>query len=290
MEREVLLSHIKNLKIWRKHDERAPHKPLLILYALSQLHNKQKSVLNYEEASTDLKQLLMDFGPPRKGYAPEQPFVRLKNDGIWRLNNPDIQWNQIKDNWLKMHHISGGFSDEVISLLKKDKSLTREIAHILLDEHFPESLHDEILEAVGLDLSYMTRKVKKRDPEFRERVLRAYGYKCAVCGFDIRLGHKLIGVEAAHIKWHTVGGPDIEPNGIALCTMHHKLFDSGVFTVDESLRLIISQNAHGSNGFNDWLMRYHTQKITFPIQKSYYPEPEYLNWHLREVFKGERLD
>ena len=32
------------------------------------------------------------------------------------------------------------------------------------------------------------------------------------------------------IKWHQVKGPDSENNGIALCSMNHKLFDSGVFS------------------------------------------------------------
>ncbi len=297
MNRETLLTNIKTMNIWKKHDQRAPHKPLLILYALAQLQANQKQWLDYRIVSEDLRRLLIDFGPYRKSYHPEQPFVRLANDGIWQLEAKEIgseisvQDLNIKDNWLKLHETMGGFNNDVFQLLRSDKNLIREIAEMLLDMHFPESLHEDILSAVGLDISYSNTytltKVSKRDPAFREKILRAYGYSCAVCGFNVRLGQKLVGVEAAHIKWHQAGGPDIENNGVALCSMHHKLYDLGVFTINTEHNIIVSQSAHGTKGLDDWLLRYHSQKLTKPIQSSYMPELEFLDWNVREVFKGE---
>lgn len=38
-------------------------------------------------------------------------------------------------------------------------------------------------------------------------------------------------------------------NGVALCSLHHKLFDRGVFTVTESLDVVVSEQANGSVGF-----------------------------------------
>lgn len=153
-----------------------------------------------------------------------------------------------------------------------------------MDQHFPGTIHDDILNAVGLDFNIITRK--KRDPKFREKILRAYGYSCAICGFDVRLAHTLVGVEAAHIKWHQAGGPDIEENGLALCSMHHKLFDRGVFTINAEQRMIVSQDAHGTNGFVEWLMKFHGTKIRNPIEKIYEPNQSYVYWHVKEVFKG----
>jgi putative restriction endonuclease len=72
-----------------------------------------------------------------------------------------------------------------------------------------------------------------------------------VCGFDVRLGNILIAVEAAHIKWHQAGGPDEERNGLALCSLHHKLFDRGVFTISNSMSVIVSESANGTKGFQD---------------------------------------
>ena len=137
--------------------------------------------------------------------------------------------------------------------------------------------------AVGLDLEIgLTRS---RDPQFRERVLIAYKYSCAVCGYGVRMGEKLVGVEAAHIKWHKAGGPDVENNGIALCTLHHKLFDLGAYTVDKHLKMLVSEKVHG-NGANEWLVNYHGKSLRPPQSRSYFPEPTFLEWHVNEVFKG----
>jgi HNH endonuclease len=59
-------------------------------------------------------------------------------------------------------------------------------------------------------------------------VLTAYEYRCAVCGFDVRLGSVSIALDAAHIRWHQAGGADLEKNGLALCVLHHKTFDLGL--------------------------------------------------------------
>jgi putative restriction endonuclease len=84
--------------------------------------------------------------------------------------------------------------------------LTPAIASRILEQHFPESLHPDILNAVGLSLETTVTR-RKRDPAFRQRVLKAYEYRCAVCGFDVRLGSVSIALDAAHIRWHQAGGP-----------------------------------------------------------------------------------
>ena len=63
-----------------------------------------------------------------------------------------------------------------------------------------------------------------------------------------------VALEAAHIKWHQAGGPDEESNGLALCTMHHKLFDRGVFTLSDKMKVIVSEIANGTKGFQEWVI------------------------------------
>lgn len=278
-----LKDRIQNLSIWKNGDQRAPHKPLLILYALGRLQSDSSRFLSYHDVRDRLKHLLKEFGPFRRSYYPEQPFVRLTNDGIWSLNmDPGVV--HIKDRWLLENGVTGGFSEEVYSLLKKDENLVREIAQIVLSQHFPETIHEDILEAVGLNIELGSGR--GRDPMFRDRILKAYEYSCAICGFNVRLGNNLVAVEAAHIKWHQAGGPDREENGLALCAMHHKLFDRGVFTIDPERQLIVAEEAHGTNGFEEWLMRYHGKQISAPINPDYQPRDSYIKWHFREVFRG----
>lgn len=293
MDSQQLIEKIKNLTIWKNGDERAPHKPLLILYALGQLQNKGVRFIKYDEAREHLTDLLKEFGPYRRVYRPEHPFVRLSHDGIWALSS-NVKEEDITNSKLIKNDIYGGFNDEVYNLLRKNPELIRQIAQIILENHFPETIHQDILSAVGIYLDDLTetykdkiyRNIKIRDAKFRERILRAYEYSCAICGFNVRLGNQLVAVEAAHIKWHQAGGPDTEEKGIALCTMHHKLYDLGVFTITDTRRLLVAEQANGGDGFQQWLMRYHGKIIKLPINPSYQPANLFLSWHVREVFKG----
>ena len=63
------------------------------------------------------------------------------------------------------------------------------LAQPLSDAHFPDTLHADILLAVGIDDGRVSTQVtwRKRDPAFRRDILRAYHCRCAVCGFDLRM-------------------------------------------------------------------------------------------------------
>ncbi|MBW4081277.1 phosphorothioated DNA-binding restriction endonuclease [Paenibacillus sp. S150] len=283
MTSDELKARIANLTIWKKNGQRAPHKPLLILYALARLQHNS-AILPYVQTREKLKSLLIEFGPCRKSYHPEEPFVRLETDGIWELNIL-IDKRNFTDRQLVSKQATGGFRPEVLALLTNNEKLIQELAEQLLNEHFSETMHQDILEEIGLDFS-VSRKRRSRDPDFRARILKAYEYSCAICGFNVRLGHNLVAIDAAHIQWHQAGGPDVEENGIALCSLHHKLFDRGVFTINEERKMIVAETAHGSQGFEEWLMRYHDKVIKAPIHPGYQPKSHYIDWHMREVFRG----
>ena len=107
-------------------------------------------------------------------------------------------------------------------------------------------------------------------------MLRAYERRCAVCGFDLRLGSVDVALEAAHIMWHQAGGPDIECNGLALCSLHHKLLDRGAFTVSAERRVLVSQEVSGSAGVEEHLLRFHAGAVREPQSSEYLAKPEYL--------------
>jgi len=288
-----LLSKFNRLTVWRRGGERAPHKPLLALYSLGKAVRDEKRLVEFEEVSENLLRLLNDFGPERKNHRPEYPFWRMQNDGIWEVKSPEkSEWNinksgDVKKSELIRHNAFGGFTEPVYQEIKKDPTLFKKIVQKLLDDNFPASIHEDILQAVGIDLAADAAVVQRRNPEFRNRVLRAYEYRCAICGFDIRIDHNPIGLEAAHIKWHTAGGPDEESNGLALCVLHHKLFDRGAFTLSNQLEVLVSDRANGTASFNDWLLKYHGKKLAAPHRKTYQPEMVFRDWHVREVFRGE---
>lgn len=291
MKKEIIVQQFRNLTVWKRSGERAPHKPLLALYALGNLLHNKNRMIPFEEVDKNLDILLREFGPVRLNYRTEYPFWRLQNDKLWEVSGADkIKLNKSGDPKrmdLINCKVAGGFPAHLYAIFQADKTLVFKIVQELLDSNFPSSIHEDILQSVGIDLVSYGVEEKKRHPEFRENILRAYEYRCAVCGFDVRLGHIPIALEAAHIKWYQAGGPDIEVNGIALCTLHHKLFDRGAFTLSEQMNILVSTHANGTMGFQEWLMNFHGKKITLPQKKTYCPDIEFVEWHVSEVFRGE---
>ena len=178
----------------------------------------------------------------------------------------------------------GRFVPEVQSLIRSDAALAEEVVSVVLNDHFPDSIHEDILGATHLE-QLQTAK-PKRDSKFREEVLRVYGYRCVICGFDLRLDNAPLALDAAHIRWHYAHGPSIVSNGLAMCALHHKLFDRGAFSLSESLKIEISNRVNGSVGHMDYLTRFNSISITPPNILDAKPDLRFIRWHREEVFHG----
>lgn len=53
---------------------------------------------------------------------------------------------------LRLEHIRGRLRDDYLDLLRARPEVLGQAAHLLLEDHFPPSYHDELLTAVGLDI------------------------------------------------------------------------------------------------------------------------------------------
>lgn len=286
----------------------APHKPLLILLSLARVQHAEARMAEFSAIDAALKQLLAEFGPSSAAKSRHYPFWHLATDGqgaIWSLSGPREILKRPAGSTpslgeLRKHHIKAGFPLEIDTALRHIPGLLQAVASRILDTYFPVTLHADIVAMLGLDLDgavelrdgatagfeYTSAARRKRDPGFRDRVLRAYEYRCCVCGFDLRIGHVPAGLEAAHIQWHHVGGPDIEPNGLSLCALHHKLFDLGVFTVEPAEhRIVFSQHAISGGRGMEGDLQFHGRAIYSPQHVGLLPAPEYLAWNTKNVFK-----
>ena len=299
MRREEIIRRFETLNLWRSGGQRAPHKPLLILYAIGRLLRDGTRLIPYAEIEVDLGRLLQQFAPRRSIQGTQFPFWRLQNDEVWEVTHVEtIRLTASGDalvSDLRCYKVSGGFTDSIFHKLQSDSRLALQIIQLLLNGHFPPTLHKDILQEAGiessfhvdtLDLPLRLPTALRRDPNFRLSILKAYEYKCAVCGFDVKLGNTPVALEAAHIKWHQAGGPDETVNGLALCSLHHKLFDRGAFTLSQELEILVSDEAHGFIGLQEWLIKFHGKGINFPQRQSYCPKPNFIGWHIREVFQG----
>ena len=291
---EAVLKRFAGLNVWQRGSERAPHKPLLILLALGALSRGQTS-LTFEQCEPRLRALLREFGPPRKALHPEYPFWRLQNDKLWLVATDAAVPAGPADgdptvSSLRAAHARGEFTPDVRKALLAKPGNIATIAAEVLEASFPETLHQDILDAVGLTSETTVVTARRRDPNFRSAILVAYQYRCALCGLDLRIGSVSIGLEAAHIKWHQAHGPDTVNNGIAFCSLHHKLFDFGAFTVDGGHHVRVSEHVNGSpREIEHVLLRHHGSAMSVPRRTEELPNPEFLQWHLREVFKERAL-
>ncbi len=234
--------------------QRAPHKPLLLLWLFGRFAATGSALAPYAEAADPVSQLINDFGPPVKSPALERqraamPFVHLERE-LWELHDrsgddigPDAPE---RTRWLLDHGAVGQFRPEVTALLTDSATLAA-AARLLLDQHFTPVLSEMICAAVKLDLAILevpqisrASARRPRAPGFAEQVLRAYAYRCAMCGFDGRLGRNPVAIEGAHVRWHSQDGPDDLANAIALCSLHHALFDCGVLGLSPDLRITVS--------------------------------------------------
>ena len=273
MNADDLRARFARLRVWESGGRRAPHKPLLALWPIGRGLQGFDRMAPFVEVSRAVGTLLKRFGPPRRTVRPEYPFQYLVTDSVWEVgaDGPVARGRggRMLVSSLRKTNARGGFPEEVFTALRSDRGLATEIACMLLDAHFPATRHAALLEAVGIGTAFRTEVALMGTattgtapplatahiptsaggfgaPVSRGRLLLAYGERCAVCAFAVRLADNPIALKGAHIKWHCAEGPDDVGNGLALCALHHSLFDAGAFTLDMERRIKLAGQLRGT--------------------------------------------
>ena len=302
MTRDEFLSKIEDLAVWRSGGVGAAHKLLLLLLELSRILQGAGScprLIGFSDVEDPLRELLRTFGPrsSSNGAKPHYPFWRLRTDGLWEIPSASCcRVTRSNDVFLKdlRRYGEGGFPEPVFALLRSDVKLIHLAVQTLLQGHFPQSLHGDILDAAGLPREWeLAPEVQNRDPAFRERVLREYESRCVICEDDLRLNDRLVHLEAAHIKWLAYGGPNTVGNGLALCGFHHKAFDLGAIGMQESdagLDILVSKDVNGTGPGREWLVDYAGRPVRPPQSAESLPCPDFVEWHRKNIFHGPARD
>lgn len=292
-------------KISTNRSVRAPHKPLLLLWSIGQCLKGNERMVSFATIEQELRRLMVEFGTSRhlenNDFA-RDPFWLLQNDKLWeispRTSLPLGKNGRPSRQTLLAHDVVGGFRQDIFDSLKCNHNLALSIANMLIEQHFCDSLRPYILKTIfdneillGEGILFQDSPLlqsivwrRRRDSKFRQEVLRQYQFKCAVCAFSIEHpSDHYPALEAVHIQWHSHEGPDAITNGLALCSVHHELFDRGIFTIMPNSHII--RFAAATLRWPATKKLHETCLKTLPPRETYHPSAAYLNWHHEQVFQ-----
>ena len=291
------LDRLLALRQHERDGRRSPHKPLLTLLALGRLVQTGRSDLPWTEAEIRLGDLLAEFGPSSttsRTQSAAYPFTRLRSDGVWVLDH-NVPMDLVTP--LRESATTGRFAPDVERVLSADPGQALATARALVTSHFPESLYDDVLVAVGLDPAavlgglaeaQVLPDMRRRSTVWRQLIVDAWDRQCAFCGYDGQLAGAVVGLEAAHIRWFNHDGPDEPDNGLALCSLHHALFDRGALGLTLDLRVQVSARFTARTDAGKSTYALHGRVLT-PRPGTSPPHPAHVGWHLAQVFRGDPL-
>ncbi len=120
---------------------------------------------------------------------------------------------------------------------------------------------------------------------FRDALLEVYGKSCAFCGISFKEA-----LEATHIiPWSKCNSKDRLNinNGLLLCSIHHKLFDSGLITINQDYKIKFLNNKGKSNILTkyDILLTLDLQdkNIFLPKDGKHWPKIEFIEEHNKKL-------
>ena len=186
---------------------------------------------------------------------------------------PRSDWISIPEDW-KSNIVRGKTYD------------TAQATGASLFEAVQTAMHQQVAEGVAPEQprfgELYLAKARLGQGTFRILVTDAYHRRCAVTGEKT-----LPALEAAHVRPHAEQGPNRVNNGLLLRADIHRLFDSGLVTIDPDLRFIVSPRVREEyqNGREYYAL--HGKELGhLPENALDRPAREYLDWHNTNRFIG----
>jgi putative restriction endonuclease len=118
------------------------------------------------------------------------------------------------------------------------------------------------------------RRVRLHQSRFRGIVLPAYDHRCTICALrEERL------LDAAHIVGDVdERGEAVVPNGVSLCSIHHRAFDQNLIGISPDYDVHVSRGLleEDDGPMLDVLKGFHRQRIHLPSRPSQRPDRQKL--------------
>lgn len=280
----------------------APHKPLLLLAVLDLVENGRVTD-GRVDLSPELVRRFRELWPivairRRNRGEIRMPFHALgsRRDQVWTVLDKDGRPSAARATTvsaqlpgdLTQHLGDPVFREAVRRRLVATYFEPLERAELERYLGFTEAVHEPELDTYRTEReAYVNARRRKRDAAFKNLVPVLYAHTCALTGYRLTLAGERERelVEAAHIEAHRLRGNDALTNGLALTPTAHTLFDLGLWSVADDLRILVKPAADfreesPAGGFS--LRAQAGRRLHIIPSSPVRPAPEYLAWHRRE--------
>ncbi|SHI72574.1 DNA phosphorothioation-dependent restriction protein DptH [Halodesulfovibrio aestuarii] len=129
---------LSSLVVWKKGEEKAIHKPLVLLYTLFRIRAGKERLMAFEAVQAPLTKLLEKLGPERKAHHPEYPFWRLRSSGVWQvINGEELLENANQDPSsaaLITLDVQAGFTENIFNMLSSSPDTVQQAIEFLFEK------------------------------------------------------------------------------------------------------------------------------------------------------------
>ena len=279
----------------------APHKPLLLLAVLDlfEAGGLRDGTLVRSPELVVRFQNLWPLVAARRGNKGDirMPFHALSNDRVWSVFDAEGRPSRARET----SQVAQLYPEFLACL--PDPRFRSALRRQLVTTYFPAAEQvalfaalgtaDEPTEAASSAVAhaaedpavYRTARQLGRSARFKTAVVSGYRLTCALTGYRLTTADQLGIVEAAHIHAFSRSRDNEPDNGLALTPTAHVLFDLGLWSVSDDLRVLVkpASSFHeeaGPGGFS--LRALAGAPITLPSGAPLRPRRENLAWHRRE--------
>lgn len=274
----------------------APHKPLLLL-ALLDLVESGEVVSRSLTRSPGLVVRFRNYGaivadrwPNRLD--PRLPFYHLSNQGFWEPMTAEMVRARSPESTVVCD-----LHPEFYALLA-DPGFRVKARMVLISKYFEPAERVALFESMGLQGGPEDRaavraervlgeameaaKRKGRSARFAVRVVAEYRYTCALTGYQCTTTDGATVVDAAHIEAWSQTQNDELGNGLALSKNAHWMFDEGLWSVDDQLRVVVASDRFNERGPTSLCLHaFAGRHLQFDPAAKLRPDLQYLRQHRR---------
>jgi predicted restriction endonuclease len=160
---------VDGLRVWKRGDEVAVHKPLLLLMILARILHGGENCFRFRDIVEPLERGLRDFGSGGAALHPEYPFWHLAGEGCWVIENseelqPTGSGSPARRALLEAE-ATAHVPAELWEQLAKDHARAESLGQTLLARYWPdEAARRKVKDFVGLNRSAQQLRLPGRRP------------------------------------------------------------------------------------------------------------------------------